>query len=86
MSCTLLNNFGQAYENTAYLHANFASFLINFNIMLLHTYLSYLNETFRAYSKRYRKLFFHTQTPRNEPFSKRVNFADMLGFHRLGHN
>ena len=46
----------QAYENRAYLHTNLCHFL-NFNQMLLHTYLSYLNETFRTYFKIHEELY-----------------------------
>ena len=42
-SDTEINICEQACENRAYLYTNFASFL-NFNLMLLHTYLSYLRE------------------------------------------
>ena len=40
----------------AYLHTKFASFS-NLKLMLLYTYLCYLNETFRTYSKMHKELY-----------------------------
>ena len=45
----------RACENRAYLHMNFAFFL-NFDLMILDTYLCYHNETFRTYSKIHKEL------------------------------